>query len=67
MRAAKACNCTGEYTPYEKQGQLVHWAKFAVQYKPYLKFQTDGKTIEVVLVRKSIHVATIQGCTSATW
>lgn len=45
------------YTPVEKQARLVDWGKFAVKYNPYLKLNClDDQTVEVVLVRQSIHV-----------
>ena len=47
-----------QYTSEDKQGQLVNWGKFAVRYNPYLKLDSlDDQTVEVVLVRQSIHVA----------
>lgn len=51
-----------EYTPYEQQGQLANWVKFAVQYNPFLMLNAvDEETVEVVLVRQSIHVAPYTG------
>lgn len=46
------------YTPIDKQARLVDWGKFAVRYNPYFKLDSlDEQTVEVVLVRQSIHVA----------
>ena len=53
-----------DYTPYDKQEKLVDWVKFSVQYNPYLMLNAvDGETVEVVLVRQSIHVAPYTGLT----
>ena len=47
-----------DYTPREMQARLVDWGKFAVRYNPYFRLDSlDEETVEVVLVRQSIHVA----------
>lgn len=47
-----------QYTSEDKQEQLVNWGKFAVRYNPYFTLDSlDDQTVEVVLVRQSIHVA----------
>ena len=46
------------YTPVDMQASLVDWGKFAIRYNLYLKQDSlDEQTVEVVLVRQSIHVA----------
>lgn len=58
-----------EYTPTERQGKLIDWAQFAIQFNPYLVLNSlDGtcKTVEVVLVRRSSYVTPYSGLTLST-
>lgn len=49
------------YTPTERQGKLIEWARFAVQYNPYFLNDLDSITVEVVLVLESIYAAPHSG------
>ena len=47
-----------QHKTQDEQEQLVNWGKFAVRYNPYSKLDSvDDQTVEVVLVRRGIHVA----------
>ena len=55
------------YTPTKRQGKLIDWAKFAIQYNPYLLLNAlDCKTVDVVLEGQTIYVVPYSGLTLAT-